>query len=417
MLKMEHPSITDPAFLVLDRERQNEILSDLVRNKEILDVLCTSLQAFPWNPEEPRYQDLWLGLSALVLFENRIDSKLLLPHLRVFLTQIDRYRSDVPEPDADDIEPVEDVWGGLGLDDVTPDTVGKYFPDLYEQIILQAGPRDWERAIGFVQAVGRMSKLLNSEWQYKLASIAASIVLSSRPNRKAMDMWRDIWNRTSYHASDLFYHDSRLRRALLDENVDHAYRLMTVLAKAGHKSSDLVAGVIRAGYDVDFQDERASLGLFVGASGLLEASPLISPDLFRLGVAKLIWDFSHENKRTHERIFYDEISLIKSREILIDFRKALLRSDFIQSWGFAEYAFVHGFEPLELFDELSRLSPSFYEGGEGLMWAWKHLAAVESLLKLLPEDFGIYVMAHTVRLLARTPKDAELLDPFPDEEQ
>lgn len=414
---MDHPTITDPAFLALDRETQNEVLLPLIRKGQLLPVLVAQLAELPGNPESRRYQDLWLGLAALHLFEGRIQPDLLRPHVRVWLRLVDRYRNEVPPPAADDVEPVEEVWAGLGLDPAELDDPRRSWGSLAEQIIRQAGPGDWQRAMGCLQAVRRLSGRLSDAQLRELMALPAAVILGSRPNRRALDLWRDTWNRTTYHASDLFYHDSRLRRALLDRNLTHAYRLMAVIAKAGKKGSDLVGSVIRASYDLDFSDDSTALGMFVGAAGLIKASPEIPGEQFRAGLAKLIWDLAEEPKRERERIFYDEISLIKSREIILDFRKAMLRSDFIQAWGYAEYAFVHGFEPLELFDEIVRLSPSFYGGGPELLVLWDHLAAVSELLGLLPEDFGIYVMAHTVRIAARALKDVDLLDPFPDEEQ
>lgn len=414
---MADDSILESGFLSLERERQNEALEPLIRSGSLLDVLVEAVEALPWNPEAARYQDLWLGLAALHLFEQRIEPELLRPHARAFLTLMERYRSEVAEPDPDEVESPEEIWSALGLEEESLDDPARRWPALMEQIIVQAGPRDWQRAFGFVQAVRRLGSRLDKEQQRRLATVPGAIVLASRQHRRSLELWREVWNRTTYHASDLFYHDSRLRRALLDRNIDHAYRLMAVLAKAGKKTTDLVGAVARASYDLDFQEDDPALGMFVGSAGLLEGSPVLSSELFRLGLSKLVWDLAFEEKRENERIFYDEISLIKSREILIDFRKAMLRSDFTQAWGYAEYAFVHGFEPLDLYDELVRLSPSFYEQGTDLLWLWGHLAAVESLLKLLPEDFGIYVMAHTVRITARCPKAADVLDPFPDEEQ
>lgn len=414
---MDRPSIIDPAFLNLPREAQNELLLPVVRKGKLAATLAEPLMALPWNPEERRYQDLWLGLSALVLFEGRIARELILPHIRVYLELVERYRREVPAPAEDAVESAEELWTVLGLAPADLDEPSRRWPALTERILMQAGPGDWQRAMGAMQAARRLGSRVPEEWARRLAAIPAAIVLGSREQRRSLDLWRDTWNRTTYHASDLFYHDSRLRRALLDLNLVHAYRLVAVLAKAGKRTSELVGAVLRASYDLDFASDETALGMFVGAAGLLESSPLVSADQFRLGLAKFVWDLAQEPKKPHERIFYDEISLIKSREIILDFRKAMLRSDFLQAWGFAEYAFVHGFEPLELFDEIVRLSPSFCGGGPELLWIWDHLSSVEALLKLLPEDYGIYVMAHTVRIVARTAKNADLLDPFPDEEQ
>lgn len=414
---MDRPSIIDPTFLNLPREVQNELLLPVVRKGKLVATLAEPLMALPWDPEGRRYQDLWLGLSALALFEGRITRELILPHIRVYLELVERYRREVPVPADDAVESAEELWTMLGLAPADLDEPQRRWPALTERILMQAGPGDWQRAMGAMQAARRLGSRVPEEWARRLAAIPAAIVLGSREQRRPLDLWRDTWNRTTYHASDLFYHDSRLRRALLDLNLVHAYRLVAVLAKAGKRTSELVGAVLRASYDIDFASDETALGMFVGAAGLLESSPLISADQFRLGLAKLVWDLAQEPKKPHERIFYDEISLIKSREIILDFRKAMLRSDFLQAWGFAEYAFVHGFEPLELFDEIVRLSPSFCGGGPELLWIWDHLSSVEALLKLLPEDYGIYVMAHTVRIVARTAKNADLLDPFPDEEQ
>lgn len=417
-MPVDSPSLISAEFLRLPRDEQNLVIDSLLRDGSLVPHLADNMAQFAYRPEHPRYQELWLGLSALKLFEQRIDRILLRPHVRVFAALADAYRREIDsQPLDEDAETPEQLWAALGLAPELIDDLSGRWAALAELIVRQAGSHDWQRALGCVQAFRRMAGLIDDNMMRRLVAIPAAIVLSSRPNRRAIDIWRDVWARTSYHASDLFYHDSRLRRAILDQNVAHAYRLTSVLAKAGKKPSDLVGAVIRAGYDIDYADETPTLGFWVGASGLLEATPVLSPELFRSGLAKLVWDLAHEPRRRHERIFYDEISLIKSREILVDFRRATLRSDFMQSWGFAEYAFVHGVEPLELFDELVHLSPSFHNGGPRMLWAWEHLAAVETLLKLLPEDFGIYVMAHTVRLMARNPKNAELLDPFPDEEQ
>lgn len=414
---MDRPTIIDPAFLTLSREVQNELLLPVVRKGKLVPTLAEPLMALPWNPEERRYQDLWLGLSALALFESRISRELILPHVRVFLDLVERYRREVPAPAANAVESEDELWLALGLPAADLGEPSRHWPLLSERILQQAGPGDWQRAMGALQAAQRLGGRLPQPWARRLAAIPAAIVLGSREQRRPLDLWRDTWNRTSYHASDLFYHDSRLRRALLDLNLSHAYRLVAVLAKAGKLPTDLMGAVLRASYDLDFASDDTALGMFVGAAGLLMSSPYLPQEQYRLGLAKFVWDLSQEPKKQHERIFYDEISLIKSREIILDFRKAMLRSDFLQAWGFAEYAFVHGFAALDLFDEIVRLSPSFCGGAADLLWIWDHLAAVETLLKLLPEDYGIYVMAHTVRIVARTAKNADLLDPFPDEEQ
>lgn len=413
---MDGLSIIDPDFVELDAAHQNEALEPLLRERQLIPTLLDALDALPWNPEEETFQDLWLALASLQLFETRIDRDLFKPLVRSYLKLLVQYQLQA-KPAAEEPETFQQIWGAAGLSAADADEPARSWGRIYDRIVLQAGAMDWERAAGFVQAVRRLAPLADKRVLQKLISMPLLIILGSKPNRRALDVWKDVWNRTSYEPSDLFYHDSRLRRSLLDENVDHSYYLMSVLGKSGEKPSSMISAVIRAAYDIDYKDDRRTLGLFVGASGLLEAAPLLSPEHFRLGLGKLIWDLAYEPKREHERIFYDEISLLKSREILIDFRKAMLRSDFIQAWGYAEYAFVHGFEPLDMFDELVRLSASYWHASKPLLWGWKHLAAVETLLRLLPEEHGIYVMAHTVRIMSRAPKNPDLLDPFPDEEQ
>ncbi|RMF18706.1 MAG: hypothetical protein D6761_02015 [Candidatus Dadabacteria bacterium] len=413
---MDSLPILDPEFVELNAPHQNEALEPLLRSRRLMPMLSEAVAELPWDPESPEYQDIWLGLAALHLFEKRIERALFKPLIRVFLRMLAEYRAQEVQP-PEYVESFAEIWSGVGLPENLIDHPTQAWQQIVDAIITQAGPGDWERAMAFVQAARRLSGTLPDADVHRLIAIALLIVLGSRPQRKPLAIWRDIWNRTTFEASDLFYHDSRLRRALLDENIDHAYHLIAVMAKSGETSSDLLAAIIRAAYDIDYASERRTLGLIPAASALLESAPLLTHEQFRRGLARLLWDLAFEEKRDPERIFYDEISLIKSREIEIDFRRAVLRSDFIQSWGYAEYAFVHGFEADQIFVILSQLSPSFYRGGTPLLWAWSHLASIETLLRLLPEENGIYVMAHTVRLLSRTPKDTSLLDPFPDEDQ
>jgi len=413
-LTMTQPHLCAPEVLALDREGQNRAIAAIWSERELFATLAEGVWALGWNPEDELWQDLWIALGALYRLAERLPEASIYAHIRLFLAHLDSMRRRPME--ADDIESPAEAWNALGLEESIRHDTNTRWAAIASAVIEQAGANDWERATGLSLALRALHTLLPEEQMADLVAAPAVIVLGSRPNRRVLGQWQEVWNRTNFRSSDLFYHDSRLRRALLDRNIEHAYRLVAVLAKAGRKSSELIASVVRASYDLDFADERDSLGLMVGSAGLLHACPLISPSGFYRGVAKLLADLANGKKRDPERIFYDEISLIKSREIIPDFRRAMLGSDFTEAWGYAEYAFVHGVEPQELFDELFRLSPSFYRGDPQLLWAWGHLLGVESLLSLLPEEYGIYIMAQSVRLMARTPKDPELLDPFPDEE-
>jgi hypothetical protein len=410
-----HPEDTHPEeFLSLSREEQNQKIDELFENKRLFPWMHALVASVPFSYSNPLPTFLYTSYLALHRFSQRLDYVTFRPLVRSWVRIFHRVSPELREQE----EPLDPslIFEEFHLrpEDLY-DPQGRY-PALSRIALEYCGPLAWQYNLALFKSLHRAGTLLKEPDIRKIISRVLYVILESRRNTKPYALWQEVFRRTTFQSSDLYFHENRLRYAILEKNLDQAYRLMVVLCKGGRNSlTEIICALLKATYDIDFVDPEHTLRLFLGLGLLLEWAPLFSPDWFYRGIASAIWDIAHEPKRPHGRIFYDEISVIKSREVIPDFRKAMQRGDFAGSWGYAEYAFVYGYDGLKILDEIVKLTPSAFRGGPELLWVWSYLHLYESLLLLLPEDMRIYVLAFIVRVLSRSPQDPSALDPFPDE--
>lgn len=297
-------------------------------------------------------------------------------------------------------------------------TMTDYCRAVTREAIVNGGPIVWQKVLSFSFLAHELSvrgeSAINVE---RPLARGLEYMLGSRRLLKIVQIWDEIWTRVPLIDSDMYYHDSRLRRALLDKNIDHAFRLIAASIKSGLSSKDVIGHFVKAMYDIDFANPAQMVLLPIGLQALAAEDYDPRSREFQYAMARLAYDVMHFERSPKERIEYDQISLLKSREILIDFRKGFLKGVFLQAWGIAEYAFVHGFEPAEILDEVYRVSAAIGKEPADNMLALYHLWATADLIKQLGEDYSLYVLAYSIRYLVRQPKNKNLLDPFPDEQQ
>ena len=75
-------------------------------------------------------------------------------------------------------------------------------------------------------------------------------------------------------------------------------------------------------YDIDFSNPDEMIAIPFALQALSEQSWNPKSREFQYAMARLTYDVMHYERSNKERLLYEEISLLKSREILIDFRKA-----------------------------------------------------------------------------------------------
>jgi hypothetical protein len=331
----------------------------------------------------------------------------------VYLENIRSYLESPPPPV--EVEEWNSALEELKLSPEEFQSPSRRFGTLAQRIIEWGGPVDWERGMVLLKEIHKAGNLLTQEEVRFFLHNILHILLLSKRNRKPWQIWNEVFPRTIFQPSDLYYFENRLRHAILEKNLEHAFRMIGVLIRAGRTNTEIVGAILKSSYNLDFLNEDDNLCIFVGAGAFLEWSSYLPPEWFYRGISKWIWDLAYEKKKPHRWIYYDEISVLKSREVIFDFRRAMLKSEFAPSWGYAEYAFVYGYDALKVWEEVVRLSPSYYQGGKDLMRAWGYLNVLESIFPILHDEVGIYLMAVVVRVFSRSPKDPSLLDPFPDE--
>lgn len=409
------PQDPHPAeFISLSREEQNQKITELHENRRLFPWMHALVASVPFSYSTPVPTFLYTSYVALHRFSQRLDFVTFRPLVRSWIKIFHTVSSELREPEEPlDLSLIYEQFK-LKPEDLY-DPQGRY-PALSRLSLEYCGSMDWQYNLTIFKSLHRAGVLLKEPDIQKILSRILYVILESSRNTRPYTLWQEVFRRTSYHSSDLYFHENRLRYAILEKNLDQAFRLMAVLCKGGRCSfTEIICALLKATYDIDFVDPEHTLRIFLGFGFLLEWAPLFSPDWFYRGIASSIWDIAHEPKKPHGRIFYDEISVIKSREVIPDFRKAMQRGDFAGSWGYAEYAFVYGYDGLKILDEITKLSPSAYRGGPELLWVWSYLHLFESLLLLLPEEMGIYLLALIVKVLSRSPQDPSALDPFPDE--
>lgn len=395
-------------FAAADTEQQNEVLDRLRDHNDLFPLIGELLERAACS------QPLWFlsgysSFASLRYAEGRQDWKLFRPAFRRLLCDY----ADLPRDE-----------GRLKVAPLVAEYVLKADPKdfagvthaILEETIANGGPSLWQQIL----ALAHLAKVLpeKSDQQIDIEPIlgmALEHMLSSRRLLKVVHIWDEVWKRMPLVDSDLYYHDSRLRRAILDQNIDHAFRLVAATIKSGLSAEEVVGHFIKAIYDIDFSEPEQMILLPAAMVAVLAQGWDPRSLQFQHAMARFVYDAMHFERSERDRIEYEKISLIKSREILIDFRKSFLQGIFLQAWGIAEYAFVHGFEAAEVLDEVYRVVAAVGEEAVQNSQAHMMLWNASKLVGQLDEEYALYILAYAIRFLVRIPKIKGKLDPFPDE--
>lgn len=396
-------------FASADTQQQNDILDQLRDQGDLFPLLAELLERAVTD------QPLWFlsaysGYASLRYAESRQDWKLFRPAFRRFIC-------DYAELPADEgrlaVAPLIEEYGL----DIKPKAFDKMADAIAAETVANGGPSVWQQIMALVNLARLLPESSDGHIEAEpILGLALEHMLSSRRLLKVVHIWDEVWKRIPLVDSDLYYHDSRLRRAILDQNIDHAFRLVAATIKSGLPAEEVVGHFIKATYDIDFSESEQMLLLPAGLMAVLAQGWEPMSQEFQHAMARFIYDVMHfERSDDRDRIEYEQISLIKSREILIDFRKTFLQSIFLQAWGIAEYAFVHGFEASEVLDEVYRVVAAIGEDAVQNSYALMMLWNASELVNRLDEEYSLYILAFAIRHLVRMPKIKGMLDPFPDE--